>query len=81
MREDVYRVIKAFTARGDSMSSEVKRYAQYLVCTCQHIMQNFIYDEDFFPIVLLLLVFKALFICQVSNVIYSDRLKILSGMD
>ncbi|KAL0421505.1 UNVERIFIED_CONTAM: putative thimet oligopeptidase [Sesamum latifolium] len=30
-REDVYRVIKAFTARGDWMSSEVKRFAQYLV--------------------------------------------------
>ncbi|KAI3467654.1 hypothetical protein Pfo_024317 [Paulownia fortunei] len=30
-REAVYRVIKAFTARGDWMSSEVKRFAQYLV--------------------------------------------------
>ncbi|XP_051116561.1 probable thimet oligopeptidase [Andrographis paniculata] len=30
-REDVYRVIKAFAARGDGLSSEVKRFAQYLV--------------------------------------------------
>lgn len=30
-REDVYRVIKAFAARGDWMSSEVKHYAQCLV--------------------------------------------------
>ncbi|KAG8365960.1 hypothetical protein BUALT_Bualt17G0026300 [Buddleja alternifolia] len=30
-REDVYRVIKTFTARGDWISSEVKRFAQYLV--------------------------------------------------
>ncbi|KAH6798728.1 Zincin-like metalloproteases family protein [Perilla frutescens var. frutescens] len=30
-REDVYRVVKAFIARGDWMSSEVKCYAQYLV--------------------------------------------------
>ncbi|GFP94493.1 probable thimet oligopeptidase [Phtheirospermum japonicum] len=30
-REDVYRVIKAFTTRGDRKSSEVKRFAQHLV--------------------------------------------------
>lgn len=46
---------------------------------CRTLFMN--HDEDFFPIVLLLLVFKALFICQVLIVIYSDRFKILSGMD
>ncbi|KAL8535208.1 hypothetical protein ACS0TY_011004 [Phlomoides rotata] len=30
-REDVYRVIKAFTSRGDWISSEVKRFVQSLV--------------------------------------------------
>lgn len=30
-REDVYRVVKAFIAQGGWMSSEVKRFAQYLV--------------------------------------------------
>lgn len=30
-REDVYRVIKAFAARGEWMSSEAKRYTQCLV--------------------------------------------------
>ncbi|KAK6160326.1 hypothetical protein DH2020_003707 [Rehmannia glutinosa] len=30
-REDVYHVIKTFTARGDWMSSDVKRFAQHLV--------------------------------------------------
>lgn len=30
-REDVYRVVKAFAARGERMSPEAKRYNQFLV--------------------------------------------------